>query len=167
MKKLLIGCILSAGMGLGAALQQPAVAAVSPTALVAASNTHPTEAKYDKIMEKYANGLKAAFAEKDDKKTIAMVNKLNDEMITSFEKIKPELERWIKGMSEKDKEGLEQRAGNKSYFKTIFEIMFDPEVGKRVENNPALKAALESSDKRMKALGFDSDDSEEEEEDID
>ena len=164
MKRFLIVCAISAGMGFGLTPQHSVAAPTVPAAVVAVTNIHPTEAKYDKIMEKYATGLKAAFAEKDDKKTIAMVNKLNDEMVSSFEKLKPELERWIKGMSEKDKEELEQRAGSKPYFKTIFEVMFDPEIGKRIENNAELKAALESSDKRMKALGFNNDDAEEEEE---
>ncbi|WP_299817872.1 hypothetical protein [uncultured Pontibacter sp.] len=161
MKKKLILYLLSAGMGLGVMLQQPVAASVLQT-VASAANTHPTEAKYDKIMQKYANGLKAAFAEKDDKKTVTMVHKLNDEMVTALQGIKPELERWIKGMTEKDKEAFEQRAETKPYLKTILEIMFNPEIGKRIENNPELKAALESSDKRMKEMGFESDDADEE-----
>ena len=154
MKKNLIVCVLSAGMGLGI-VQQPAVAVPASAASTSpVTNVHPTEAKYDKIMEKYVAGLKAAFAEKDDKKTIAVVNKINDELVLEIGKIKPELERWIKGLTEKDKEALEQRMGQKAYLKTIFEIMFDPEVGKRIEANPELKKAMEAGNERMQALGF-------------
>ncbi|MFD2246893.1 hypothetical protein [Pontibacter ruber] len=154
MKKFLIVSILSAGMGLGL-MQQPTVAApLKTTITTAVANVHPTEAKYDKIMEKYANGLKGAFAEKDDKKTVAMVNKINDELVVEIGKIKPELERWVKGLTEQDKEALEQRMGNKAYLKTIFEIMFDPEIGKRIEQNPELKKAIEAGSQRMQALGF-------------
>ncbi|MBC5993914.1 hypothetical protein [Pontibacter cellulosilyticus] len=164
MKKILIVSVLSASMGLGLS-QQPSVAApVSPLiADVSTANVHPTEAKYDKIMAKYATGIKAAFAEKDDKKTVALVNKMNNELVSELEKIKPELERWMKGMTEKDKEGFEQRMGEKAYFKTIFEIMFDPAVGARIEKNPELKQALEAGNQKMEGLGFKDEDSEEEE----
>ncbi|MBB6609773.1 hypothetical protein H7F15_01870 [Pontibacter sp. Tf4] len=152
MKNLLLICLCLAGISW---LQIPAVAAPALDVLhVAKADVHPAEAKYDKIMEKYVNGLKAAFAEKDDKKTIVMVRKLNDEMVSSFEKIKPEIESWIKGMTEADKEAFSKRAENKPYLKTIFTIMFDPEIGKRIEQNPELKAALDEGNARMKALGF-------------
>ncbi|NDK56882.1 hypothetical protein [Pontibacter fetidus] len=138
--------------------QAPAIAATK-TGTIVWVGVHPTEAKYDKIMEKYATGLKAAFAEKDDKKTIVMVNKLNDDMVTSLQQLKPELEKWIKGMTEADKEAFEERAGSKPYLKTIFEIMFNPEIGKRIEQNPDLKKALDSGNARMKELGFDDEES--------
>lgn len=159
MKKVFVSFLLSAGLCLGH-LQVVVAAPVLVT--IARLDIHPTEAKYDKLMEKYATGLKAAFAEKDDTKTIAMVNKLNNELYTEMEKIKPELESWVKGMTEADKEAFEQRAESKPYLKTMLEIMFNPEVGKRIENNPKLKAAMEAGNKRMESLGFeDEDDSEE------
>ncbi|WP_162428267.1 hypothetical protein [Pontibacter pudoricolor] len=161
MKCVFVSCLLSAGLCLGL-LQVAAAVPFSGTITIAALDVHPTEAKYDKLMEKYANGLKAAFAEKDDKKTIAMVNKLNNDLVTELEKIKPELERWIKGMTEADKEAFEQRAGSKPYLKTIFEIMFDPEIGKRVEKNPELKAAMDAGNKRVESLGFEDEESQEE-----
>lgn len=163
MKKITLVFFLSAGMGLGM-LQYTAVAGPAQvTAAVSSISKHPTEEKYDRIMEKYAVGLKTAFAEKDDKKAIVIINKTTNEFITEIEKIKPELERWVKGLTEKDKEELEKRAGEKAYLKTIFEIMFDPEVGKRLEQNPELKKALDAGNERMQALGFEDDSTEEEE----
>ncbi|MBJ6117767.1 hypothetical protein JAO76_06175 [Pontibacter sp. BT310] len=153
MKCVFISCLLSAGLCFGL-LQAVAAAPFPVTTTIAGLEVHPAEAKYDKLMGNYANGLKAAFAEKDDKKTIAMVNKLNDELYTELEKIKPELERWVKGMTEADKEAFKQRAESKPYLKTIFEIMFNPEIGKRVENNPELKAAMDAGNKRVESLGF-------------
>ena len=156
MKKFIFVSILSAGMGLGLS-QQPSMAApVSRLeAAVSIANEHPTEAKYDKIMGKYAAGLKVAFAEKDDKKTIALISKMNNELIAELEKIKPELERWIKGMTKKDKEAFEQRLGEKAYMKTVFEIMFDPAIGARIEKNPELKQVLEAGNKRMESIELD------------
>lgn len=162
MRKILFISAPGAGMGLGF-LQQTAVAApLQLITTVTVGNEHPTEAKYDRIMSKYATGIKAAFAEKDDKKTIAMINKLNDELVVEVEKIKPELESWVKGLTEKDKEEMEQRMANKTYLKTIFEVMFDPEVGKRIEQNPELKKAVELGNKRFESFSAGEEDSEEE-----
>ncbi len=155
MKKFFIISILSAGMGLG--LQQQAAVAANVTmaeASVAIAGTHPTEEKYDKIMTVYANNFKAAFAQKDDAQTISMINKTTDSFIADMEKLKPELETWIKGMSEQDKEDLKARSENKPYIKSIIEIMFDINIAKRIEANPALKKAMEDSNARMEALGF-------------
>lgn len=160
MKNYRFTILLALGLSIGAA--QLAVVAAPEIKSIVRAGVHPTEAKYDKIMEKYATGLKAAFAEKDDKKTIVMVNKLNDDMVTSLEQIKPELEKWVKGMTEADKDAFAQRAESKPYLKTIFEIMFNPEIGKRIEQNPELKKALDSGNARMKALGFDEDEDTEE-----
>ncbi|WP_242926129.1 hypothetical protein [Pontibacter vulgaris] len=155
MKKFFIISILSAGMGLGLQ-QQTAIAADVP--LVATSGavvgTHPTEEKYDKIMTVYANNLKAAFAQKDDAKTIAMINKTTDAFIADMAKLKPELESWVKGMSEQDKEDLKVRSEKKPYIKSMMEIMFDMNIAKRIEANPELQKAMEDSNKRMEALGF-------------
>jgi hypothetical protein len=156
MKKFLILIFLSVGAMLQTAVANPVLVVTS----IDLPDVHPAEAKYDKLMNNYANGLKAAFTEKDDKKTIVMVNKLNDELVTGFEAIKPEIESWIKGMSEADKEAFEKRAENKPYLKTIFQIMFDPEIGKRIEQNPQLKAALDKGGERMKALEFENGESE-------
>lgn len=153
MKKVFLAGLLLACIGFSATSFANKVRPLFKT--IVAANENPVEAKYHKIMENYANGLKAAFAEKDDKKTIAMVSKLNDEMIAGMEKIKPELERWIKGMSEAEKEAFGKRAESKPYLKTIFTIMFDPEIGKRIEQNPELKRVLEEGNQRMKNLGFD------------
>ena len=136
-------------------------AAVANPVSIVLADVHPAEAKYDKLMSRYVTGLKAAFTEKDDKKTIVMVQKLNDDLVKGFESIKPEIESWIKGMTEADKEAFEKRAESKPYIKTIFQIMFDPEVGKRIEQNPQLKAALDEGNKRMKALGFEEEETEE------
>ena len=162
MKKFLI---VSAGLALGSILllQQATAVPVPSISSVAVINTHPTEAKYDKAMDKYAVGLKAALNEKDDKKAVALINKINNDLVADLEKIKPELERWLKGMTDQDKEALEERMGGKTYFKTIFELMFDPAVGARIEKSPELKQALEAGNAKMKSLGFES----EEEEEID
>lgn len=161
MVKLVVISALCVGIHLGTVLPQKAFAVAN---VIVGADVHPTEAKYDKLMTKYANGLKVALAEKDDKKTIAMVKKLNDEFIVGIEKIKPELESWIKNMTEKDKEAFEARAGEKEYLKTMFTIMFDPEIVKRINGNPELKLALESLEERTNALGLSSDKEDEEEE---
>lgn len=160
MKNCFVICLFVLSLSIGL-VQSPVVAAPETKSIVR-TGVHPTEAKYDKIMEKYATGLKAAFAEKDDKKTIVMVNKLNDDMVTSLEQIKPELEKWVKGMTEADKDAFAQRAESKPYLKTIFEIMFNPEIGKRIEQNPELKKAIDSGNARINALGFDEEEEPEE-----
>ena len=162
-KKLIICAAIAFGMSLP--LKHTFATPTPHVASAPTTDIHPTEAKYDKVMEKYALGMKAAFAEKDDKKTIAMATNLLNGLVAELEKMRPELELWFKGMNEKEKEALEQRIGGKAYMKTIFEILLDPAIGTRIEKNPELKKALEDGSRKMDALKFN--DEEPEEENID
>ncbi len=157
MVKLFVMCVLSIGVYLSAGQPQKAFAVAN---VIVVADVHPAEAKYDKIMNRYADGLIKAFSEKDDNKTILILQELNDEMVAEIVKIEPELKQWINGMSEEELEAVKNRIVNKPYMKAIFGFMFNPEISKRIESNPKLKEALEDGDKRMKELSF-GDDNEE------
>ncbi|WP_207433880.1 hypothetical protein [Sabulibacter ruber] len=112
----------------------------------AQAGINPTEAKMDKIMNTYASKMKLAFQEKDDQKTITMLKNASNEAGAEMRKLKPELEKWaqeVKALGEAEKEAFQKRFQAKPYFKSIFELMFDPSVSKRLQANPALAKALE------------------------
>ena len=141
------------------ALGFAALTAVSPAATATLpANTermlqtgiHPAEAKYDRLMASHIAQFKAAFAEPNDQKTMAMITKATDQAIAEMDRLFPEFERWVKGMSEADKEAFQKRAEKKPYIADMMKLMFDPKMMERLQKNPALQAHLEAQSKRMK-----------------
>ncbi|WP_210462900.1 hypothetical protein [Rufibacter roseolus] len=115
-----------------------------------AAGISPTELKMDKILNTYATRMKAAFLEKNDEKTIALIKTASDEAGAEMHKLKPELEKWAqehKNLKGAEKEAFEKRFQSKPYFKTIFEVMLDPAVAKRLQANPALDQAIKEGNK--------------------
>ncbi|KAA3440237.1 hypothetical protein [Rufibacter hautae] len=115
-----------------------------------AAGISPTEQKLDKILNTYATKMKAAFLEKNDQKTIALIKSASDEAGAEMHKLKPELEKWAqdhKGLKGAEKEAFEKRFQAKPYFKTIFEVMLNPAVAQRLQANPALDKAIKEGNK--------------------
>jgi len=134
-------------------LQMLAAKAFLPVEYVAVTaSLDPTEAKLDRLMERYVNSLKAAFAEQDDAKTVSMINQAADELVPALEKLKPEIERWAETMTAQERTAYRLRADEKPYLKTMMELMLDPNLTKRLERSPAIQQALENAGKRTEAL---------------
>jgi len=99
-----------------------------------------TEEKLDEFMIGYVSDLKAAMAEPDDKKTIAMIEEMKEKYTPIAVKLKPEIEAWEKSMSDAEQAAFEKRAEQKSYFKDLFSVGFSSM--ERINKNPELEKAM-------------------------
>jgi hypothetical protein len=96
----------------------------------------------DDLMADYVKLLKSTFAEKDDSKSISLLKNATPGLKSRFDKLKPELEKWISSMTHEQQEQFKQRLQTKPYIIDIFFLMNNDEVASRVENNSGLKKAL-------------------------
>lgn len=110
------------------------------------------EARWDKLMTNYTNKLKAAFAEKDDTKTIKMIYSIRDEFQKETQPLVPELKNWINSLSEPELMELQKRLEDKPYRAEMYEILFNDAVTNRIMANPELKQAIEDLHEGTKVL---------------
>jgi hypothetical protein len=100
------------------------------------------EDQMDLLMSDYVKLLKSTFAEKDDAKSISILKNATPGLKTRFDKLKPELEKWISSMTDDQQEKFKQRLQTKPYIIDIFFLMNDDKIAGRVEKNPDLEKAL-------------------------
>jgi hypothetical protein len=93
-------------------------------------------------MADYVKLLKTTFAEKDDSKSITILKTASPTLKTRFDKLKPELEKWVSSMTDKEQEQFKQRLLTKPYIIDIFFLMNDEKIASRIEKNSELEKAL-------------------------
>jgi hypothetical protein len=100
------------------------------------------EVQMDQLMTDYVKLLKSTFAEKDDSKSVSMLKSAAPGLRLRFDKLKPELEKWIKSMTDEQQDQFKARLQTKPYIINIFLLMNDESIANRVEKNPELQKAL-------------------------
>ncbi|WP_224994419.1 hypothetical protein [Cesiribacter sp. SM1] len=102
------------------------------------------EAKKDQLLEKrYATCL-LALREKDDAKTLTMLQAMAEEYIAEMEKFKPAYEKWYRSLSLEESTELLEQINNKKWILLMQELQFDEEIFKRFIKNPELKQEYEN-----------------------
>jgi hypothetical protein len=100
------------------------------------------EDQMDQLMTDYVKLLKSTFAEKDDSKSVSMLKIAAPGLKLRFDKLKPELEKWITSMTDEQQYQFKARLQTKPYILNIFLLMNDESIANRVEKNPELQKAL-------------------------
>lgn len=118
----------------------------------AANSSGDAEQKLDAFMTAYINGMNTVLAEKDDDVAIDKMNALDATLTPNAQKIAPQIQAWVSGMTESDKKAFEERLASKPYFKSMLEMMFDPRLTTRMEKNPKFKEAFERMNEHTSAV---------------
>lgn len=129
----------------------------SVTLTTAQAHISPTELKMDHLMAAYVTNLQQAFQEKEDQKTIALLQHGLRQLEKELNHLKPELDQWnaaIKAMDKDEKEALTNRMQAKPYFKTAFELIMQPAVMQRVHANALLAKALRDGSGLLPTISF-------------
>jgi hypothetical protein len=100
------------------------------------------EDQMDLLVEDYIKLLKSTFAEKDDLKSISILKSGSPSLKARFDKLKPELEKWVASMTDGQQEQFKERLQTKPYIITLFFLMNDEKTASRIENNADLEKAL-------------------------
>ncbi|GAB3168528.1 hypothetical protein [Telluribacter humicola] len=110
----------------------------------AAFQASSLETRRDRLMEKRYSHALAALREKNDNKTIMLLERMKQEFTRGMQKLKPDYQVWYRSLSSEQKRQLLYQSGTKRWLQLMQEIQFDAYIQHRLGENAKLRLAYES-----------------------
>ena len=89
--------------------------------------------------------IEAAIAEPDDNKAIAMLNSIEKDMEPRTKAVKPEVEAWMKSLSEAEVKAFGERIFTQPSTEKAYKMMGDPKLNERLMKNAKFREAFENA----------------------